>query len=86
MNLIFTPTGRKSYVSWLDNDRKVLKRANVVITDALRDPYDGIGKPEPLRFELAGALSRRITVEHRLVYRVEGDDLVILQVGTHYRR
>ena len=61
-----------------------IKRINRLIDDALRDPFAGIGKPEQLRHALAGAWSRRITEEHRLVYLVDGDDLVILQARYHY--
>ena len=59
-------------------------RINRLIDEALRDPTDGIGKPEPLRHLLAGAWSRRISEEHRLIYLVDGDDLVILQARFHY--
>jgi toxin YoeB len=62
----------------------VLKRINTLIADASRSPQAGIGKPEPLKYGLAGAWSRRITEEHRLVYRVVDDDLQILQARYHY--
>ena len=65
-------------------DRFVLRRINRLIDDVRRDPFGGIGKPEPLKHALAGAWSRRITDEHRLVYLVEADDLVILQARFHY--
>ncbi len=61
-----------------------LKRINRLIDQALRDPFEGIGKPEPLRHALTGAWSRRISEEHRLVYLVDGDDVVILQARFHY--
>lgn len=63
----------------------MVRRTNRLINDALRDPTDGIGKPEPLKYLLTGAWSRRITDEHRLVYLVDRDDLVILQARFHYR-
>ncbi len=85
MRLVFTTNGREDYTHWLQADRQVLKRINTLIDDALRDPTEGIGKPEPLRHMFAGTWSRRITDEHRLVYLVEGDDLVILQARFHYR-
>ena len=69
---------------WQRQDRKVLKRINQLIEDALRHPFEGIGKPEPLKYGADGAWSRRITQEHRLVYLVQGDDLVILQARYHY--
>lgn len=84
MRLVFTPNGWSDYTFWLSTDRQILKRINRLIEDALRDPIAGIGKPEPLRHMLAGCWSRRITEEHRLVYLVDGDDLVILQARYHY--
>lgn len=84
MRLVFTPNGWEDYVHWQTADRAVLKRLNRLLDDAVRDPFDGIGKPEPLRHMLAGCWSRRITEEHRLVYLVDGDDLVVLQARFHY--
>lgn len=85
MRLVFTSHGRDDYQHWLRADRQVLKRINRLIDDALRDPTDGIGKPEPLKHMLAGTWSRRITDEHRLVYLVDDADLVILQARFHYK-
>jgi toxin YoeB len=68
----------------VQTDRATLRRVNRLIEDALRDPFTGIGKPEQLRHVLAGTWSRRITEEHRLVYLVDGDDVVILQARYHY--
>lgn len=84
MRLVFTPNAWADYTHWLTADRATLKRINRLIEDAMRDPFTGIGKPEPLRHMLAGCWSRRITEEHRLVYLVEDDDLVILQDRFHY--
>jgi toxin YoeB len=84
MRLVFTPNGWSDYTYWLRADRQTLKRINRLIDDALRDPVAGIGKLEPLRHMLTGAWSRRITEEHRLVYLVDGEDLVILQARFHY--
>ena len=84
MRLVFTPNGWTDYTYWLAADRQTLKRINRLIDDVLRDPVAGIGKPEPLRHMLSGAWSRRITEEHRLVYLVDGDDLIILQTRFHY--
>jgi len=84
VRLVFTTNGWEDYTYWLQADRKVLIRINRLINETLRDPTAGIGKPEPLRHMFAGAWSRRITDEHRLVYLVDGDDLVILQVRFHY--
>ena len=77
--MVFTPNGWEDYSYWLAADRTTLRRINRLIDDVLRDPFSGIGKPEQLRHALAGAWSRRIDDEHRLVYLVDGDDLVILQ-------
>ncbi len=84
MRLVFTPNGWEDYTYWLSADRETLKRINKLIDDVLRDPFEGIGKPEPLRHALAGSWSRRIGEEHRLVYLVDGDDVVILQARYHY--
>lgn len=86
MNLVFSPQGWEDYQYWLDTDRKVLRRINLLIKDALRNPSDGIGKPEPLRHALAGYWSRRITDEHRLVYKVVGDELRGAQLRYHYEK
>ena len=85
MRLVFTSHGWEDYTYWLQADRVMLRRINRLIEDALRDPTTGIGKPEPLRHVLAGAWSRRISEEHRLVYLVEDSDLIILQARFHYR-
>lgn len=75
----FDPNGWEDYVHWQTQDRKILKRINQLITDALRDPFAGIGKPEPLRHILSGAWSRRIDDANRPVYYVTDDYIVILQ-------
>jgi len=85
VRLVFTAHGWDDCAHWLQADRQVLRRINRLIDDALRDPTDGIGKPEPLKHLLAGAWSRRITEEHRLVYLVNHDDLVILQARLYYK-
>ncbi len=84
MRVVFTPHGWEDYQHWVQTDRSTLKRLNRLIEDAQRDPYVGVGKPEQLRHALAGCWSRRITEEHRLVYLVDGDDLVIVQARYHY--
>jgi toxin YoeB len=84
MRLVFTSKGWKDYTEWHDTDRAMLKRINRILDDVLRDPFRGIGKPEPLKHAFAGAWSRRITDEHRLVYLIDGDDIVVLQVRYHY--
>ncbi len=84
MRLVFTPHGWQDYQHWVQTDRATLKRINRLIEDVLRDPFTGIGKPEQLRHALAGAWSRRVSEEHRLVYLVDGEDVVVLQVRYHY--
>lgn len=84
MRLVFTPQGWDDYVHWQGADRSVLKRINRLIDDVLRDPTAGIGKPEPLKYGIAGAWSRRITEEHRLVHHVLDDQIVVLQARYHY--
>lgn len=86
MRLVFTPHGWEDYQYWQATDRQTLKRLNRLLDDTLRDPFSGIGKPESLRHVLAGCWSRRIGEEHRLVYLVDTDDLVILQARYHYER
>ena len=86
MRLVFTPHGWEDYQYWQAADRQTLKRLDRLLDDTLRDPFSGIGKPESLRHVLAGCWSRRIDEEHRLVYLVDADDLVILQARYHYER
>lgn len=82
--LAFDQNGWEDYLYWQTQDRKTLKRINLLIADALRDPFAGIGKPEPLKHILSGAWSRRIEETHRLVYYVTDDHIVILQARDHY--
>lgn len=84
MRLDFTPHGWGDYLYWQKTDRTTLNRLNRLLNEVLRDPLSGIGKPEPLRHVLAGCWSRRIDEEHRLVYLVEDDDVVVLQARFHY--
>ena len=87
MRVVFTPNGWDDYKHWLSADRATLNRINRInrlIDDIVRDPFEGIAKPEPLRHALAGAWSRRIDGEHRLVYLIDGDDIVVLQARFHY--
>lgn len=84
MRLVFTPHGWEDYRYWVQTDRATLRRLNRLIEDVVRDPFTGTGKPEHLRHVLAGAWSRRITEEHRLVYLVDDDEVVILQARYQY--
>ena len=84
MNIQFSSRAWEDYVYWQQFDKKVLKKINDLLKEISRNPYEGIGKPEPLKHALSGYWSRRITDEHRLVYRVEGDFLKVAQVRYHY--
>jgi len=84
MNLVFSPQAWEDYQYWVETDRKVLRRIHALIKDTARNPANGIGKPEPLRHALAGYWSRRITDEHRFVYKAVGDQLWIAQLRYHY--
>ena len=83
MNITFTAQAWSEYLTWAD-DRTMLRRVNRLLNQAARDPSSGIGKPEPLSQNLSGHWSRRITQEHRLVYRVEGEALIVIQCRYHY--
>lgn len=85
MNLEFDPPAVEDLEFWARTNPKIVKRIRRLAVDCLRSPYDGLGKPEPLRHELSGCWSRRIDGKHRLVYRVEGESLVIMQARGHYR-
>ncbi|MGC4863980.1 Txe/YoeB family addiction module toxin [Micromonospora sp. DT53] len=82
MRLVFTTTAWRQYLS--HTDRKLIKRINDLIADIIRNGYEGIGKPEPLRGELSGFWSRRIDREHRLVYRITKGDVEIIACRYHY--
>ncbi|WP_426519444.1 Txe/YoeB family addiction module toxin [Diaminobutyricibacter sp. McL0618] len=83
--LAWTAGGREDYLYWQGPDRRTLKRINLLIEDILRDdPFDGVGKPEPLKHALAGAWSRRIDEANRLVYLVDDAHVIILQARYHY--
>jgi toxin YoeB len=84
MRVVFTPHGWEDYCHWQSADRRVLKRSNRLIDDTLSHPDSGMGKPEALRHILQGCWSRRIDEERRLVYRVDGDDLVVIQARYRY--
>jgi toxin YoeB len=84
VNIVFAPEAWEDYLYWQTGDRSVLKRINRLIDAIYRDPFNGIGKPEPLKYGLSAAWSRRITEEHRLVYRVVSEDVQIIQARYHY--
>jgi toxin YoeB len=84
MRMIFASKAWEDYLHWQDSDAKVLRRIHLLIKDASRSPFSGLGKPEPLRFAYAGFWSRRITEEHRMVYKVESGNLLLVQLRYHY--
>ena len=84
MRLVFAELAWEDYLYWQKQDRKMLERINKLIQATARDPFMGIGKPEPLKHAFAGFWSRRIDEEHRMVYRVTGDQLELAQLRFHY--
>ena len=80
----FVPDAWEAYLYWHEQDKKTLKRVNLLITAAAREPFEGIGKPEPLRGDLSGYWSRRIDDANRLVYRATDVELVIIACRFHY--
>jgi len=82
--LVFTPTAWGDYLYWQTQDERTLERVNLLIRECQRDPFQGIGKPEPLKRDYAGCWSRRIDDTHRLIYRVLSNDLEILACRYHY--
>lgn len=84
MKLIFSENAWSDYLEWQKTDKKILKRINDLIKDTKRNPTSGLGKPEPLRHALKGYWSRRITDEHRMVYRYTEDSILIAQLKFHY--
>ena len=84
MKIVFHESGWEDYLYWQVQDRKIVKRINLLITDIARNHHDGIGKPEPLRHQFTGYWSRRITSEHRLVYKITEDEIRIAACRHHY--
>ncbi|OMH37987.1 Txe/YoeB family addiction module toxin [Motiliproteus sp. MSK22-1] len=84
MKLIFAEKAWEDYLYWQKTDKKLLNRVNTLIKDIKREPFEGIGKPEPLKHALSGYWSRRINDEHRIVYKVSDDSILIAQLRYHY--
>ena len=84
MKLIFSSHAWNDYLYWQKTNKKILKRINLLIKDVQRSPFEGIGKPEPLKHALSGYWSRRINDEHRFVYKVSKDSMLIAQLRYHY--
>ncbi len=84
MKVIFMTTAWEDYLYWQSTDKNTLKKINSLIKESFKSPFQGSGKPEPLKYELAGWWSRRINLEHRLVYKIEDGAIIILQCRYHY--
>jgi toxin YoeB len=84
MKLVFAENAWEDYLYWQSTDKKLLKRINALIKDIQREPFDGIGKPEPLKHALSGYWSRRINDEHRIIYKIDNDSVLIAQLRYHY--
>ena len=84
MNLIFSDKAWEEYMYWQNTDKQILKKINQLIKDIKREPFEGIGKPEPLKYELSGFWSRRISDEHRLIYEVSESYIAIVSCWFHY--
>jgi len=86
MNKLFTDEAWKDYIYWFEHDKKQLKRINDLIKEIDRSPFDGIGKPEPLKFNLKGFWSRRIDHEHRIVYKIDNNQICFISFRYHYEK
>jgi toxin YoeB len=84
MKLIFSEHAWDDYMYWQKTDKKITKRINMIIKDIQRNKYEGIGKPEPLKYNLSDYWSRRIDRVHRIVYKIENDSILIAQLRYHY--
>ena len=84
MKLIFADESWEDYLYWQKQDKRMVERINTLIKETKREPFAGVGKPEALKHALSGFWSRRISDEHRMVYRVEGGALLIAQLRFHY--
>ncbi len=84
MRLIFSTRAWEDYLYWQQTDRKLLRRINALLREIQRTPFEGSGKPEPLKHHLSGCWSRRLNDEHRVVYKIEDGDVLIVQLRFHY--
>ncbi len=84
MMIAFHPQAWDDYLYWQQTDKAMLRRINALIRDIQRDPFSGIGKPEPLKFNFSGYWSRRIDDEHRVVYKVDDEEIILAQLRGHY--
>jgi len=83
MNKLFLEGARQDYIYWQAVDKTILKKINALLKEIERIPYEGTGKPEPLKYDFSGWWSRRINLEHRLIYKVENSSIVVLQCRYH---
>lgn len=84
MKYVFVDESWEDYLYWQKTDKKILSKTNNLLKEISRTPFSGIGKPEPLKFNYKGYWSRRITDEHRLIYRIEGNEILIAKCRFHY--
>jgi toxin YoeB len=84
VKLVFADEAWDDYLDWQKQDKKMVARINKLIAEVAREPFSGVGKPEPLKHALSGYWSRRINDEHRMVYKIEGDALLLVQLRYHY--
>jgi len=85
VDLVFAPEAWEDYLYWQRTDAKIISRINLLLKEITRNPYTGVGKPEPLKHALQGYWSRRINAEHRIVYKRAGNQILIAQLRHHYR-
>lgn len=85
MEVVFMSQAWEDYLFWQQTEKKILKKINTLLKDIDRTPFEGIGSPEPLKHQLSGYWSRRITIEHRLVYRVVEGQIRVVQCRLHYQ-
>jgi toxin YoeB len=84
VRLVFSAHAWEDYLYWQRTDRKIFQRINTLLREIQRTPFEGIGKPEPLKHGMSGYWSRRINDEHRIIYKIEADSLLIAQLRYHY--
>ena len=84
MKLVFSEQAWDDYLYWQKTDKKIIKRINSLIKEIKRSPYEGVGKPESLKYGLSGYWSRRVNDEHRIVYKFENDSILIANLRYHY--
>ncbi|MFM6947365.1 MAG: Txe/YoeB family addiction module toxin [Flavobacteriales bacterium] len=84
MNISFTPKAWEDYQYWMGQDKKKVVKINQLLKDILRNPFEGIGMPEPLKFQYSGFWSRRIDQTHRLVYKVDANQIIVVKCRYHY--